>query len=612
MEPEEPKRRCYWPTKLPLRPDIQVPPHIMAAATGNLEKLVDLFHENAKVLQESNEDGVSVLMAALMHGQGEIVKWLLAHGPKELVFMKDKCHNTALHYAIYLRSLTFAKLLIEHGADPLDVGIQAPLENRCLHLSMLSGRVELAQLILSHGASLYCKVQHGPNPLHSCLSSDSVETFKWAVSQAPSLLTDQVDAIYRSSVRCGSTRIIKWLVENGYVKDLREHFILAATVGALDLLRWMSSQVDITGVKNADGMTPLLSAARDGKLECLKFLETEQGGNEDIFQAKSNNGATALVWAASRGRLEVVKYLMARGVSIIPVTDTQVSVLHYSAGSGHLEVVRWLLDHGAPLEAGSSAEYTPLRAAAASGYLDVSKLILAAGAKTHPALERAAVEAAKTGSIALLEWMKEQGLDWTKPDYKGKYPTMGAIRGDRIENLAWLLAQGTPLKPFRQSPLSYALVHGNVRIAKYLITECGQPLCEGPTLAEASNKLYALVAKSTRPARQADTLDFLYEMGLPLYTINSYNYLHAACAGGSIEAVKWFIRHGLSVLRRPSESARLTPIQIATSNNHTELVKWLFKKTPFGHDTVSSVLALARAHNNNSLVRWLTTAFPEP
>ena len=71
----------------------------LAAANGDLDKVVILIEQNKKRMEERNENGRNPLMLAVNQGQEKIVKVLLEHfyaDPNQ----SDNFGNTCLHIAI--------------------------------------------------------------------------------------------------------------------------------------------------------------------------------------------------------------------------------------------------------------------------------------------------------------------------------------------------------------------------------------------------------------------------------------------------------------------------------------------------------------------------------
>ena len=103
--------------------------------------------------------------------------------------------------------------------------------------------------------------------------------------------------------------------------------------------------------EDANAMTPLCAASRNGSLKCVSSLLIEAGANKD--QGTTDDGSTPLFIAAQKGHLEVVRFLVESGANKDQgTTDDGATPLFIAAQKGHLEVVRFLVESGANKDQG--------------------------------------------------------------------------------------------------------------------------------------------------------------------------------------------------------------------------------------------------------------------
>jgi ankyrin repeat protein len=159
------------------------------------------------------------------------------------------------------------------------------------------------------------------------------------------------------------------------------------------------------------GLTPLMYAARDGRISAVKAL-IENGAK---LNSQSADKSTALLIATINGHYDVAKYLVEQGadVTLASIDDATplYGVLHVQwsreserpqpsikrESTSYLELMRLMLDRGAnpnarlgktlwytsfgnPYEAASDIGTTPFWKCAAVGDLDGMKLLLSRGA----------------------------------------------------------------------------------------------------------------------------------------------------------------------------------------------------------------------------------------
>ena len=159
------------------------------------------------------------ILWAAQHNKMEVAKEMLLKNPK-LVGARDSDLYTPLHRASYNNHLQMAKLLLHHGADPL-----ATTEDGWtpLHSAAKWNCVLVVELLLST-TPVNCVTRGGQTPLHlACLASSSRDTVELLLSQAelePGLKNSQGDTAREVAARTGNLAPLFDCVEP---KALRRH-----------------------------------------------------------------------------------------------------------------------------------------------------------------------------------------------------------------------------------------------------------------------------------------------------------------------------------------------------------------------------------------------------
>jgi ankyrin repeat protein len=160
-----------------------------AIASGNREAVTALLLENQARASERDESGVSAVMYALYVrepeiarllattkgrldafeaaalGEAELLAAILAADPLAAVdWSRDGF--TALHFAAYLGSGACARELLDAKADVSAVSRNA-MQVQPLHSAAAAGNVEVARILLEHGADPNAEQQDGFLPLDS-------------------------------------------------------------------------------------------------------------------------------------------------------------------------------------------------------------------------------------------------------------------------------------------------------------------------------------------------------------------------------------------------------------------------------------------------------------
>ncbi len=209
--------------------------------------------------------------------------------------------------------------------------------------------IEVASLLLTHGADANAKDQHGMTALHWA-------AFKNALEVADLLLTHGADVNAKAAGDVfGGRTALHWTVSNN-----------ALEVASLLLMHG----ADINA-KDQHGGTALHSAAASNALEVASLLLTH---GADI-NAKDQRGGTALHSAASSNALEVADLLLTHGADInAKAVGAGVTALDLAAAGNALEVASLLLTHGADANAA-------LRIAISEGHTAMADLLRRHGGK---------------------------------------------------------------------------------------------------------------------------------------------------------------------------------------------------------------------------------------
>ena len=241
---------------------------------------------------------------------------------------RDQHDMTTLHWAASENALEVAELLLTHGAD---VNARGLLSMTALHSASLSNFLEVAELLLTHGADVNAKttdyVLAGETALHFASSSNALEV-------AELLLTHGADVNAKT-----------------------------------------------TGGTMAAGRTALHSASRSNALEVAGLLLTH---GADV-NAKDEDGGTALHSASFNNSLEVAGLLLTHGADVNAKKRGDVltgwTALHSASWSNALEVAGLLLTHGADVNAKDEDGGTALHLAIKEGHTEMADLLRRHGGK---------------------------------------------------------------------------------------------------------------------------------------------------------------------------------------------------------------------------------------
>lgn len=167
---------------------------------------------------------------------------------------------------------------------------------------------------------------------------------------------------------------------------------LMAAAGHLEVVKYLiSCGADLNAVREYDGITPLMVAARHGQISVFRELILN-GANVHV---RDCDGENALMVAARHDNLDIVEELINCGLDINAEENDGRTALYIASFAGGLETVRFLLSRGANIDAGVDGNVgTALEVAAVNCRLDIVQELIRHNANVNLR--------SKNGSTALI------------------------------------------------------------------------------------------------------------------------------------------------------------------------------------------------------------------
>jgi ankyrin repeat protein len=267
----------------------------------------------------SQAEATSLHYAALC-GIHDIATFLIVEHSQDVNARGFSVGETPLHVTARRGDVEVARVLLEHGADreARDIYDWSPLER-----AMKKGHVELTRVLLEHGANVNAQDATSFTPLH--LAS------VW-----------------------GDPEVVRTLLKHG------------ADVKA----------------QNMGNMTPLHQAAVKEVAQIL----LEYGADANALETRNR---TPLHVASENGRLGVVQVLLEHGVDPNSRDAHNATPTHLASDSGYrseeecLDVVRLLLQYGSDIHALDNGGQTAFMRATKEGRGRIMQLLLENGAEDH-------------------------------------------------------------------------------------------------------------------------------------------------------------------------------------------------------------------------------------
>ena len=289
----------------------------------------------ATATARANADGPA-LVAAARAADAAAVERLLKNGAD--VDQRQPDGATALHWAAFRDDRQIAGLLLAAGAD---VDAANELGATPLWLAAENGSAAMIERLLAAGANADAALPEGETPVMTASRAGTAEGVQ--------ALLDAGADVNASEHSRGQTALM-WAVAQGHDDVAAVLVRHGADVEARSKVRprmmhaegTNASQYDQGVVWNRGGFTPLLFAARHGRVAAARLL---LDGGADL-ENPAPTGASPLALAALSGHGAFGAYLLERGADPNDI-GAGYTALHAAVLRGDRLLVRTLLAHGA-------------------------------------------------------------------------------------------------------------------------------------------------------------------------------------------------------------------------------------------------------------------------
>ncbi|KAJ8598511.1 hypothetical protein CTAYLR_001380 [Chrysophaeum taylorii] len=233
-----------------------------------------------------------------------------------------------------------ARVLVEHGADVNKVGDDG---SSPLHFASLNGRVEVARVLVEHGADVNKVGDDGSSPLHFA---------SWT----------------------GFFDVVRILVERGADVNLANKYghsplHIASSTGIFDVVRTLLEDGDDVNLADEEPPPAFYDVVR---------LFLEHGADANLA---GNDGCSPLFAVCRRGFVGLACLLLEHGADVEQVDNYGRSPIQVASENGRVDVVRLLVEHGANHERNISFSALPI--ARRKGFVGVQSDLIENGTNLH-------------------------------------------------------------------------------------------------------------------------------------------------------------------------------------------------------------------------------------
>ena len=313
-----------------------------------------------------------------------LVEHLVVKHPQQVNALGGE-HGTPLHVSVLMGHIEVAQLLFAHGAD---INSRSVDERTPLHTASQVGNLEVGRWLLNHGADVNSQDGDDSTPLHLAASHGHLEVSRILLEHDAEVnaLNDQGYTPFLTASASENADVVELLLDHSadaHVRDNRGKTALhfAAFRGSLEVARILLALNVEVNARDDNGYTPFLSASANGSPDVVRLLLDHNAG-ADVC---NNSGETPLHMTAFRGCLEAIQILLERNAEVNAKDNEGSTALHQASrgwSKGH-RVVRLLLDHGADAHVCDNSGNTPLHIAASSSCLEVARILLERNAEVN-------------------------------------------------------------------------------------------------------------------------------------------------------------------------------------------------------------------------------------
>jgi ankyrin repeat protein len=243
-------------------------------------------------------------------------------------------------------------------------------------------------------------------------------------------------------------------------------------------------------------------------------------------------GLSPLLYAARDGRLETARILVTAGADVNESDANGITPLVMAISNSHVDVARFLMDHGADINASDWYGRTPLWTAVETRNMDVDNATFENSIDREPL-------------FALIEALIDRGAN---PNVRMKeVPPIRRAMLRVTGSLSWVDFTG-------QTPFLTAALSGDLRVMRLLLAHGADPhipTIAGTTALMAAAGVNWVVAQTydEGPKALLEAVQLCWELGMDVNAVNSMGLtaLHGAANRGSDDIIRFLVEKGANL-----------------------------------------------------------------
>jgi len=442
--------------------------------------------------------------------------------------------DTRLAEAAKRRDVTAVRKLLD---DKVDVNAPGPDGTPALHWLVRVDDFETARRLIRAGADASKQNLYGVTPMQLACANGNAEMIALLLEAGadPNVVDKQGETALMAATRVGSADAVRTLLDHGAKVDTRDPafqqtaLMIAVRENHPDVVKLLVDRGAEVNVQTRTGATPpwILPNSVPGFGHGIGIV---RGGLPDRGSRYLIPGAmTPLLYAARDGRIETAKILLARGAEIEHTDANSITPLLMAITNNHVDMARYLIDRGANVKAIDWYGRTPLWAAVELRNMDVDSSTFENGVDRAPALE-------------LIKVLLDKGVD-----VNARTREVPPIRRQMLRvtgDLSWVDFTG-------QTPFLRAALAADLEVMRLLLAHGADPKIPayaGTTALMAAAGVDWVVDQTSDegPAARLEAVKMCYDLGMSVNDANSMGItaLMGAANRGSDDIIEFLVSKG--------------------------------------------------------------------
>jgi ankyrin repeat protein len=449
--------------------------------TGLMEVMID---ENKQpVLDARNMYGSTPLHEAAMKGYIDTAQLLVQHGANVLDVNLGK--STPLYLAVATGQIAMARLLLQTRSR---AQLDAPGKEgwTVLHKAADLGNEEIVTLLVQQGAMVNAVDERKTNPLHLAARKGHLEVVRVLILSGAEVNTTAIDRLIALdyAITSGQLEVTKMLLDNGALIERRggdrwTPLHRAARGGHAQIVALLLQKGTDMLSEDLKGETPLHAAARSGKREVVELLLSARPdlNGEKLFK-KDKKGSTPRDVAFFTAHFDIHKQLRAAEIEAMPSTPSTTDKIASAIESGKRDKIRRLLaEKPGDVDARIEGRQPGLHLAMQEQQIDIVKVFLDNGADINSIGYHGWTPlhiAASVGNLALTELCLARGASVHAVTDTKQTPLHKACSSKNVQVVRTLLDAGASREAVTERgmrPLHIAAHQNNIDMVRLLLQE---------------------------------------------------------------------------------------------------------------------------------------------